>query len=212
MSWINDVVGLLTSGESQSGKIFDHYRYGEEEDYTYPSSYLRGMKTIGSGEKENQDRLLSSLTKQGTLRKTKRPAIKDNLLDRYSLKDIKDREEFYLDDYYDLDFNDKRKTDESDTDLKYSLGSFKLNSKSNLKFYRMGNKLLPYGDVEHSVSDLYDFNGNNYPLGTFGKALEKMGKGKPYKVYSSWRTYPMGVIDIKDDTVDASNIEWNFLK
>jgi len=185
----------------------------EKDPYNYSVSRLRDSRTIKSGEVLNQQRLLDALA---TTNKLRRKKANNRGYDpgRYSLADMRDGDNFELDDYYDVDKSSSDGFRNRDFDLSASLGSFKLRSKSNLRFIKFGDKLLPYGSVEHGIAnEKYDFHPGKSPDGTFDKALENMGWARPYPVKATWKTYPLGVIKIGNDGKrDRSGVEWGLLR
>lgn len=185
---------------------FMHYRMADGAENKIPKEKLRDYQTIRDAENKNQDRLLGSLAQQKKLyRRTK-----DNSKESVKFSDLHNNDIILLDDQFDVDHNKYDAVLNGNPDLGTSLGSFKLKSKSNLEFVKFGNKLLPYGNVEHSVNDIYDFNPGS-PWHAIFSPLEKVGRAKSYTNKSSWKTQPMGVITIDGDNIDTSGIEWNIL-
>ena len=125
------------------------------------------------------------------------------------LSDLRDGDKFFLKDHYDSDFvTDDYKW--KNPDLAHTLGSFKLHSESNLEFIKRGNKLLPYGYVNHTIEDTYDFNRGTRDFLLYSP-LENAGKAKSFKIKSTWKTQPTGVIKLGSDKLDTSGIEWILL-
>jgi hypothetical protein len=195
-SWntLTNVFGLDSSND-----MSDHYRYGDGKDVYLPPEKIREDKTISRGEKNNQHRLLNSITKS--------KKIYNENGDVVNLEDVKENERIYLDDYYDVDSSKEDVLNNRDYDLYGSLGSHKLRSKSKMSFVKSNNKLLPYGYVEHNIEDTYDFNGGT-SFNLLFSPLEKAGQAKPYKIKSKWKNYPIGVTNIKNNILDTSGIEW----
>lgn len=177
----------------------EHYRLATGEPLTVSRKQLGKYDTVLNAERKNQDRLIEAVKHHGKLKRVNGENV--------SLDDIKDNERVKLDDYYDVDNRTGDDFRNRDSDLGFGLGSFKLRSQSNLNFVKSGNKLLPYGYVLHGIDDMYDFN-KDYPYASELYKLEKDGLAKPYKIKSQWKSYPVGVIDIKDGRLDASGLEW----
>lgn len=210
-------VGFKIAGLKNSEDMAKKYSrigapYKEGAMYDYPVSDLRKTRTVRDAESMNNDRLLSSITKEGRLRKKNSKMWSVNMgmySEPYSIWDMKDGERFSLEDYYDVDNEARSVFSNRDKDLSTSLGSFKLRSKSKLDFVKYGDKVLPYGNVDHSITDRYDFHEGKSPFGTTGKILEESGLGKPFPVKANWKTFPYGIIKLGGDgKVDTSGVEW----
>lgn len=203
----------LHDNVSEIPRMFGKYLGpGKEDTYDYSVPRLRNTKTVKDGEVKNQGRLLDTLatTKKLRRRKPNNQAYDSGL---YSLQEMMDGDVFELDDHYDVDSSADDVLNNNDYDLMGSLGSFKLNSKSKLHFVKFGEKLLPYGNVEHNVkNETYDFNPGINPFYDYLHGLEKEGKASSYPVKASWKMQPMGVIKIKNGKIDRSEVEWEYLK
>jgi hypothetical protein len=191
-------------GFDLSDEMATHYQDGDGKTLNLPKEKLEKFNTIKKAENTNQTRILNSITKSGTLFKKD----KDGSLEPVNLDQLKNHEKVYMKDYYDVDENESKDIANKDLDLSTSLGSFKLRSKSNIELVKSGNKLLPYGNVEHTINDKYDFN-NMSLYEPMARPLEQSYKAKPYEVKSQWKNMPVGVITIHDDKIDTSGIEWH---
>jgi len=204
-STILDQWGNFTNetGLDLSYDTVKHYKDNSGHDIEIQPSTLRKYKTIQKSEKKNQNRLLESLEMSKAIYRNDKSGRHP-----VNLNDIKDNERIVLDDYYDADNGYMDELINNDPDIYGALGRFKLKSKSNLEFVKTGNKLLPYGYVDHTIIDNYDFNPGT-PLGLLINTIEDANKAKSYKIKSRWKTRPIGVIDIKDNKLDTSGIIWD---
>jgi|SRR5690606_34912681 len=206
---------LLSGVIPETGKMFSHYLGRDNEEYDYPVSRLRSTKTVQESEKKNHDRLLNLLNEPYSLVKSKPlfSTVKTApYAERYSLSDMHDGDEFYVEDYFDSDIEKGSVLRKKDFDLWSSLGSFKLRSNGGLRFKKIRDKILPYGKVKHNIDDIYDFHRGSSPDGTFGKMLEEKYSAEPYRVKARWSTVPLGVIKNRNGKADFSEVEWNILE
>jgi len=202
---IFDVVGK-SFGYDNSVNSLEHYREASGKDVNIPSDTLRKFKTIRDAENKNQQRLFNTLAQQRNIHRIN----PDRTSEPVTIDQLKDNDRIVLKDYFDADIKPDQEDNNGDQDLHYSLGNFKMRSNSNLQFVKFGDKLLPYGNVEHTINDVYDFNpGNRFNL--LLSPMEKTGEAKIYTNKSTWKTQPIGVIRINGNKLDTSGVEWHII-
>lgn len=192
----------LTKDNSLIGETADHYIKRNGEILEIPAEKVNDRELIKKATQKNETRLINALKSEKNIYKK----LPNGDLKKTRLSDLKDNDHIVLDDYFDSDHSTSSYI-VKDPDLGFSLGSFKLRSKSNLEFVKTNNKLLPYGHVQHTINDTYDFNEGTIDR-MIAHPLEKVGKSHPYPVKATWKSKPIGIIPITEEELDTSQLKW----